>query len=143
MSATSSRPPPRPPLGLRRLAGWALALGTLAALQWLGERLVQAAGWPLPGALLGLLMLWGLLAWHGRVPDALSELGGGLQHHLMLFLIPSVAGLVEQAPLLAAHGPLLVGACVFTTAVTVAATALTLSFGLRRQPVDAADKGAT
>ena len=46
----------------RRVAGWLAALLLLAGLQWLGDALVVFLGWPLPGSLLGLLMLLGLLA---------------------------------------------------------------------------------
>ena len=66
----------------------------LLVLQWVGEVLVQALGLPLPGALVGaLLLLVGLLLL-GRLPKALEQTSGALLQNLMLLFIPIVAGVM-------------------------------------------------
>jgi DNA-binding transcriptional MocR family regulator len=68
-----------------------LAAAGLICLQWLGDAVVARTGWPVPGALVGLLLLLGGLVVWGRVPPALDDVSTPLLRHLMLLLIPSVA----------------------------------------------------
>lgn len=96
----------------------------LLVLQWVGEVLVQAFGLPLPGALVGaLLLLVGLLLL-GRLPKALEQTSGALLQNLMLLFIPIVAGVMlhferiasEWLPFLASG----IGGAVLTLLVTAA-----------------------
>ncbi len=89
-----------------------------------GEVLVQALGLPLPGALVGaLLLLVGLLLL-GRLPKALEQTSGALLQNLMLLFIPIVAGVMlhferiasEWLPFLASG----IGGAVLTLLVTAA-----------------------
>ena len=94
----------------------------LLVLQWVGEVLVQSLGLPLPGALVGaLLLLVGLLLL-GRLPKALEQTSGALLQNLMLLFIPIVAGVMlhferiasEWLPFLASG----IGGAVLTLLVT-------------------------
>ena len=94
----------------------------LLVLQWVGAVLVQALGLPLPGALVGaLLLLVGLLLL-GRLPKALEQTSGALLQNLMLLFIPIVAGVMlhferiasEWLPFLASG----IGGAVLTLLVT-------------------------
>ena len=94
----------------------------LLVLQWVGEVLVQALGLPLPGALVGaLLLLVGLLLL-GRLPKALEQTSGALLQNLMLLVSPIVAGVMlhferiasEWLPFLASG----IGGAVLTLLVT-------------------------
>ena len=94
----------------------------LLVLQWVGEVLVQALGLPLPGALVGaLLLLVGLLLL-GRLPKALEQTSAALLQNLMLLFIPIVAGVMlhferiasEWLPFLASG----IGGAVLTLLVT-------------------------
>ena len=96
----------------------------LLVLQWVGEVLVQSLGLPLPGALVGaLLLLVGLLLL-GRLPKALEQTSGALLQNLMLLFIPIVAGVMlhferiasEWLPFLASG----IGGAVLTLLVTAA-----------------------
>lgn len=96
----------------------------LIVLQWVGEVLVQSLGLPLPGALVGaLLLLVGLLLL-GRLPKALEQTSGALLQNLMLLFIPIVAGVMlhferiasEWLPFLASG----IGGAVLTLLVTAA-----------------------
>lgn len=103
----------------------AAALG-LCALQWLGDAIVARAHWPVPGSLVGLLMLLGLLTLRGSVPQSVDAVTQPLLRHLMLLLIPSVASVVVYGGLIAAGAATFVAAAVVGTALTSLATALTL-----------------
>lgn len=117
----------------RRVAGWLAAALLLAGLQWLGDALVVFLGWPLPGSLLGLLMLLGLLALRGGVPQGLDDITAPLLRHLMLFLIPSVAAVGMYGPLLWEHAALFALAATLVTALTLAVTGWTLHWLMRRR----------
>ncbi len=122
MSAIDSTPAGSKLRWIRYLAA---ALG-LSALQWLGDAIVTWAHWPVPGSLIGLLMLLALLAAHGSVPHSVDAVTQPLLRHLMLLLIPSVASVVVYGGLIAAGAATFVAAAVVATALTSLATALTL-----------------
>ena len=115
------------------MAGWLAAAVLLAGLQWLGDTLVAFLGWPLPGSLLGLLMLLGLLALRGGVPRGLDAVTAPLLRHLMLFLIPSVAAVALYGHLLWQHAALFALAATLVTAFTIAVTGWTLHRLMRRR----------
>ena len=109
-----------------RIARALLAMAGLVALQFLGDALVARTGWPVPGSLVGLLVLLaGLVLW-GRVPQALDDVSAPLLRHLMLLLIPSVAALGLYAGLLAQHAVAFLLVSVGVTALTIVVTAWTL-----------------
>jgi holin-like protein len=113
---------------LRLLAAAAL----LGALQWLGDAIVTATGWPVSGSVLGMLMLLALLCLRGGVPRSLAAVTGPLLRHLMLLLIPSVAAVNLYLGLLAQHAGVFLLAAVLATLLTVGVTAWTLQRLLRR-----------
>jgi holin-like protein len=121
-----------PSFNLARLARVLLAGAGLLALQWLGDEVVSRLGWPVPGALVGLLVLLAGLLLRGGVPQALDDVSTPLLRHLMLLLIPSVAAVGASAALLITHGPVFALAAVPVTALTVVATAWTLQRLLKR-----------
>lgn len=73
----------------------------LAGLTWLlgcqlvGEVLVRVTGLPLPGAVVGMALLFGVLQW--RRPDsdaAVFAVGDALLSHLQLLFVPAGVGVV-------------------------------------------------
>ena len=54
------------------------AITALFAFQLLGEAIVQLTGLPLPGALVGTLLLLAALLLHGRLPESLEKAAGVL-----------------------------------------------------------------
>ena len=117
--------PPRLP-SAPRIARGLLAFGVLAGLQFLGDAIVAWTGWPVPGALIGMLLLLGALWVLGRVPQGLDDVSAPLLRHLMLFLIPSVAAIGLYVGLLQQHALVFVLASVGVTALTLGATAWVL-----------------
>lgn len=117
-----------------RLGKALLVLAGLVLLQCLGDAVVARAGLPVPGALVGLLLLLGGLMWWGRVPAPLDDVCTPLLRHLMLLLIPSVAAVGLYAGLVLQHAVAFLLVCTGVTALTLAATAWTLQRMMRRPP---------
>jgi len=110
------------------------ALAALIGLQVLGEMLVASFRLPLPGALVGMLLLSAALAVMGYVPAALERTAGTLLQHMMLLFVPAVAGVMLHFHRVGREWQPFIAACVVGAIVTLAATALVLNWLLRHQP---------
>ncbi|WJJ93719.1 CidA/LrgA family protein [Neopusillimonas aromaticivorans] len=108
-------------------------VAVLLVLQLVGEVFVRMTGLPIPGALIGLLALFGGLVWLGRLPAALRDTARHVLQHLMLLFIPAVAGIMLHFERLAHEWLPFLLACVAGTVITIAVTALTLSWMMKRQ----------
>src|SRR5574344_2795737 len=104
----------------------------LLVLQWVGEVLVQALGLPLPGALVGaLLLLVGLLLL-GRLPKALEQVSGALLQNMMLLFIPIIAGVMLHFERIASEWLPFIVSCSVGAALTLVVTALVFRWMLAR-----------
>ncbi|MCR5863754.1 MAG: CidA/LrgA family protein [Aquincola tertiaricarbonis] len=112
------------------------AFAVLLVLQLVGELLVQSLGLPLPGPLIGMLLLFGILVWRGGVPEPLRKLGEVLLQNMMLLFIPAVAGVMMLFDRVAQEWLPFFVACIGGAAITLAVTALVLQALLRRRPPD-------
>ncbi len=112
---------------MRRFAPVAWAVLGMFGLQWLCNGFVAWAQWPISGSILGLLILWLALLWWGGVPPSLSAIADPLQRHLMLWIIPSVAAIGDQAGVIAQHGLALMVVIAIATLLTVLVSAWVLS----------------
>lgn len=109
------------------------AITALFALQLAGEAIVHFTGLPLPGALVGtLLLLAGLMA-YGRTPEALERVGSTLLQNMMLLFIPVVAGVMLEFDHLARQWQPFLLACIVGAGITFAATLLSFRWMLRLQ----------
>lgn len=115
------------------------AVAALFLLQALGDAIVRLAGWPLPGSVVGMVLLFIGLLWLRRVPDGLALCAKGVLPHMMLLFIPSVAGVMLHYERVAREWQPFLVACVVGSAVTLAVTALVLKLLLRRWPVAATE----
>ncbi len=104
----------------------------LLVFQLLGEGLAQALHLPLPGPLLGMLLLFGALVVRGRVPQAVRDSAHQLMQHMMLLFIPAVAGVMMHFHRIGSQWLPFVAAGIAGAAITMLVTALTLRFMLRR-----------
>ena len=109
------------------------ALATLFAFQLLGEFLVRISGLPLPGALVGTLLLLIGLLFYKRLPKPLEDTAQVLLQNMMLLFIPVIAGVMLEFGHLRREWLPFVLACVLGAAITFTATALTFRFFLQRQ----------
>ena len=107
-------------------------LSLILICQLVGEVVVRAAAWPLPGPVLGLMLLLGLLLLRDRFAAVargpLRQSGGveytakGLLVHLSVLFIPAGVGVVQQLDLLAKHGTAIVAVLAVSVVVTLLAT---------------------
>jgi putative effector of murein hydrolase LrgA (UPF0299 family) len=108
------------------------AIAAVLLCQLAGEGLARGLGLPIPGPVLGLLILFlALIARERLLPEAepvaetpLGALAGFLLAHLSLLFVPAGVGILGQADLLAKHGVGLLVALVVSTAAALAVTAL-------------------
>lgn len=110
------------------------ALTALIAFQFLGELLAHWFSLPLPGPLVGMLLLFAALLALGRVPEALTRTAGTLLQHMMLLFIPAIVGVMVHFDRVAREWQPFLIASVVGAAVTLVVTAQTLRWLLRAKP---------
>ncbi len=76
------------------------ALTILLLCQLAGTVIQQATGLPIPGPVLGLLMLLGLLVRAGGPSPQLHDTAQGLLKYLGLLFVPAGVGVVTELPAL-------------------------------------------
>ena len=109
-----------------------LAFAVLLVFQLLGEIVAQGLGLPVPGPLVGMLLLFAALLVRGRLPDELRDTANALLRNLMLLFIPAVTGVMLHFERVGREWLPFLGACVLGVVVTMAVTALVLKTMLRR-----------
>ena len=109
------------------------ALTLLLLLQLVGEVFVQWFALPVPGPVIGLLLLFAGLLWRGRISESLRHTANGLLQHLSLFFVPAGVGVMVHAARVADEWLALSIALIASTLLSMAATALTLQFFLRHR----------
>jgi len=77
------------------------AIFLLIVLQLLGESIVQLSGLPVPGAIIGLILLYAMLMWRGEISDEMSRTSGFLLQNLGVLFVPAGVGVIAYLPLLA------------------------------------------
>lgn len=112
------------------------ALLCLLGCQLLGEVLVQLTRAPVPGPVLGMLLLalWLGLVARGRIPAALGQTADVLLAHLSLLFVPAGVGVLLHLERIAAEWLAIVGALLLSTLLAIAATAWAMRAVLRRLP---------
>lgn len=99
------------------------ALTVLVLCQFAGEVVARSAGLPLPGPVIGLvILLVGLTVRRGPDND-LRDTSGGLLRHLSLLFVPAGVGIVTQLDALARDWAAILVAIVVSTALGLAVTA--------------------
>jgi holin-like protein len=115
-------------------------LAILLVLQTLGETLTHALGLPIPGPVLGLVLLLAALqlAWVRGPVGAAAEL---LLAHLSLLFIPVGVGVITHLDLVSRYGLRLAAVIALSTWIGMAVTALVLRALLPRTESSGADHG--
>lgn len=108
------------------------AVTALFVMQILGEALVRLSGLPLPGPLMGMLLMLAALIAYGRVPAGLRDTCHHSLKHLMLLFIPLVAGIMVYFDELMRNGLPFILACIVGVALTIVVTAFTFGWMLKR-----------
>jgi holin-like protein len=114
-------------------------LAVLLLCQSAGEALTRLAHLPLPGPVLGMLLLAGALAW-APMREPVRAASDGLLQHLSLLFVPVGVGVMTHLALLSEYGARIAVALVLSTWVGLAVSALVLRATLK-VPVDPAGAG--
>lgn len=108
------------------------AIATLLIFQLAGEVLARLAALPVPGPVLGLLLLLLVFAFRGAVPEALQRVASAILRHLSLLFVPAGVGLVLQVARIRAEWEAIAAALVGSTALTLIVTAAVFRLVARR-----------
>ncbi len=110
------------------------SLSLILLCQLIGEVVVRGLGLPLPGPVLGLLLLLIMLLARDRCAilargplrnDGVEMASKGMLAHLSLLFVPAGVGVVQKLDLLAAHGVAIILVLALSVVVTLLATVLT------------------
>ncbi len=110
-----------------------LSAAALVLLLLAGNTVTAWLNIPVPGALIGLVLLLLALLLLGRVPKPMGKLTNHLLAHLMLLFIPAVVAIMTQVDRIAAEWLAFIAACFGATVITTVVTAATLRYMLKRQ----------
>ncbi len=98
------------------------ALTILILCQFAGEVAARAAGLPLPGPVVGLVLLLVILIVRRGPDPALRETSNGLLRNLSLLFVPAGVGIVTQLDALERDWKAILCAIVVSTALGLAVT---------------------
>ncbi len=98
------------------------ALTILLVCQFAGEVTARAAGLPLPGPVIGLLLLLVALIIRGGPDKGLHDTSSGLLRHLSLLFVPAGVGVVTQLDALAQNWAAILVAVVVSTTLGLVVT---------------------
>jgi len=114
-------------------------LGSLTIIlfcQLLGEVITRLTKLPVPGPVIGMLLLFCGLLLKQRLPTALEGAANSLHRYLALLFVPAGVGVITNLDLLARSWLPLGGAIVIGTAVTIAVTGQVMQRVNRRSQQD-------
>lgn len=94
----------------------------LLVCQLAGEVMVRLAGLPVPGPVIGMLILFGGLAVRGRTPADLSSVASGILRWLSLLFVPAGVGIIVHLRLLASQLLPIASSVLVGTLVTIGLT---------------------
>ena len=117
------------------------ALTLILLCQLIGEVAVRASGLPVPGPVLGMLLLLGWLFARGGVSEALGRTVDSLLGNLSLLFVPAGVGVLVHWPRVSDEWAAIAAALVLGTLIAMAATALTMAGVQRLMGRSAARRG--
>lgn len=104
------------------------AFTLLLVYQLAGEAIVHVAGLPVPGPVVGMLLLFVTLLLRGSAPDWLRDTCQALLAHLSLLFVPAGVGVMLHFQRLGAEWLPVAVALVASTVVTIGVTALAMKW---------------
>ena len=118
----------------------------LAGVTWLllfqcaGEVASRLLGLPVPGPVVGMLLLFIALRARRRIPDSIGAAADALAKHLSLLFVPAGVGVMMYFGRLAGEWLAIAVALLVSTIVAIAAAALTFAALARRADATADDR---
>ncbi len=110
-------------------------LTLLLVCQLIGEVVTRAAGLPIPGPVLGMALLFAVLAISGRIPEDMQTTAGGILQTLGLLFVPAGVGVITHLHLLAAEWRPIAAALLGSTVLSIVVTGLVVHV-LDRHPTE-------
>jgi len=119
------------------------SLSLILLCQLAGEVIVRGLALPLPGPVLGLGLLLGLLLARDRFAalargplqgEGVENASRGLLAHLSLLFVPAGVGVVQMLDLIAAHGVVIVAVLAVSVVITLLVTVTTFLLASRLMP---------
>ena len=108
-------------------------LAIIFAICLAGEFLNRIVGIPLPGNIIGMVLLLILLCLKVLKPEQISGVSGFFLNHLALFFLPPSIAIMAVGDDILGRWPLLLTMCIAFTVITMAAGGLTTQFLIRLQ----------
>ena len=105
----------------------------LLLCQLAGEVVAQLAHLPVPGPVVGMVLLFVGLIVKGGVPEGLEKVGTTLLSHLSLLFIPAGVGIMVHLKLIATEWLPISVALVVSTALTLAVTGVVMQWLARQR----------
>jgi len=102
------------------------ALTILVLCQFAGEVVARATGLTMPGPVLGLLLLLGILALRGGPDETMRATTTGLLRHLSLLFVPAGVGVITQLDALGRDWVAIGVAILVSTTLGLGVTALVM-----------------
>ncbi|HGL4259887.1 CidA/LrgA family protein [Burkholderia dolosa] len=109
------------------------AFAILLTFQCLGEGVSYLFGLPVPGPVIGMLLLFGFVMLRPQVADAIEPTALELLRHLSLLFVPAGVGIMVSAERVRGDAAAVIAALAVSTTLAIAVTALVTRALLRRQ----------
>lgn len=113
----------------------------LLGFQLLGEAITYALHWPIPGPVLGMVLLFVFLCWRKAVPEFLERDVPHLLFYLPLLFVPAGVGVIQFLGLLQQHAFALGFVLLAATLITLVFSAALLRFLWNRQRLQRIQEG--
>lgn len=115
------------------------ALLLILACQLVGETAARATGLPLPGPVLGMILLLALMIAFPRIMAVIRPVAQGILGHLSLLFVPAGVGVVGHITTLGGQTLALLAAILVSTLLAIAVGAITFAAVARWSGSDAGD----
>lgn len=100
----------------------------LLVFQLVGEVTVRAATLPVPGPVIGMVLLYGALCIRGSAPRAMVDTANSLLGQLSLLFVPAGVGIMTHFALIRAEWPAILLTLALSTLLTLLVTAYTMKW---------------
>lgn len=110
-----------------------IGMSILLSCQLIGETLESVFSLPIPGPVIGMVLLLVGLMVYGRVPEGLRATSNGLMRYLALLFIPAGVGVMDKWPLIRSNLLSITVTLVVSAIALQAAIALFMRYMLKRQ----------
>jgi len=99
------------------------AFAIILIFQLAGELIVLACSLPIPGPVIGMLLLFLCLLFKGSLPENLKTTAHGLLKQLGLLFVPAGSGIIAYTALIQKEWLAITATLIFSTLITIGVTA--------------------